>query len=632
MEAGRGEEVRKLFVGCAVATSVCCALAVETVVLKDDFETADAVAKWTLCKGVSLVDGAGVDGSRGLVWEQNEFREMQMVTQTVVTVDGNAVRPMPTAVPERFVREVSVEPGRVYSISAKVRGAITNNCLYLFFAWYDKDGRFIGRAEGQPTIYRQVGCKGWEVVRTKTQRLPSDAASAKLFVELYRTTLGRMAFDDFTVTCDEARHLERVFSSAYRNTQESGPVRFVAPYVASPERFPRARLSGEFSFVGADGDFTLKTDTVTDDRFEVTVDCARLKEGMSSVTARLFFDGKELASAAMDFTRAKVSRKVTFDAAQRLIVDGKPFLPLGVFVHPRDKEVAYLDRLRNSPFNCVIECTPEKAIMDKFHAAGLMTLPKMTWNLKYAAGMARELRDHPSLLAWYVIDEVAPDRADEKRELQKIVAENDPDHPTFAVLDRPRNADAMMGAFDIVSCDPYPVGRNRGELSKASEFPTLCRRKTYGLCPLWQVPQSFAWDWCHKYGHPDEDRYPTYEELRSMAWQAIAAGANGLLWYSAHHIFKCSPAERLEENWGNLVKVADEIKSHGDVILSEGTTATSSSPSVVVRAFEKDGAVWLLAANAERVESTAVVDVPGVRRGKVTLPALGVQLKKIGNR
>ena len=596
-----------------------------TVALKEDFEASEAAAAWTPCAGFSIVEGAGIGGSRGLVWEQAKSRPMKM--DAPPPVDGNAVRPVPTAVPERFVRELPLEPGRIYTFSVKINGLITNNCAYVFLSWFDKGGTLIGRAEGRPTIYKEAGRKGWEIVKAATQRLPSNAVRGKLMIELYRTTLGRMAFDDFEVTCDEPRHVERLFSSAYRNAQESGRVRFVVPYVAAEEKFPKEGLSGAFTFIGPDGaPFTLPADVFADDHFEITVDVARLAPGSNTVKACLSFRGNELGTAALDFTRGKIERAVTFDQRQRLIVEGKPFFPLGVYVHPADKEVPYRNRLTNTPFNCIIECSADRRMLDKFHAAGLKAIPKAPWNPKWAEPAAKNLRRHPALLAWYVIDETPADRADEKRALQRTLEAADPDHPTFAVLDRPRNADALMGAFDIVSTDPYPIGRGRGPISRASEYPRLCRAKTWGLRPLWQVPQSMAWEWFHKYGFPKENRYPRYDELRSMTWQAIAGGANGLLYYSAHHIFKCSPPEELEANWSTLVKVAGEVKSYVDVLLSEEVSVTSSSPALVVRAFRTGGETWVLVVNSTREPATGAIDVAG-QKLEVTLSPLGVEFK-----
>jgi hypothetical protein len=432
---------------------------------------------------------------------------------------------------------------------------------------------------------------------------------------------------------DARRTVERIHTSAYRDEAHKGTVRFVLPYSASRSRYPIDGLSAEFTFTGPAGSFTVPADTIASDRAEVSLDVSRLAHGAHPVTAKLRHGGETLGECSTVFTRSveQTKRRVYFDERGRTIVDGKPFFPLGVYVHPRDGEVPYLERLKGGPFNCIIECRPTRKMLDKFHEAGLMAIPRSHWKPDDIRGVYSALKDHPALLAWYIIDETPVDYAEEQISLQKIRRECDPDHPTLAVLDYPRNVDAFMGAFDVVASDPYPVGYKRPPIRIAADYPAICRARSYGIRPLWQVPQSFAWDWCHKYGHPAEDRYPTYEELRSMAWQAVAGGANGLLWYSAHHIFKCSPPEDLEKNWGALVKVAGEIGRHVDTILSpeEPPAVTTDCDDIAVRAFRKDGKVWLLAANKTFKDVSGCVTVEGFGKEELKLPPLGVATRSI---
>ena len=340
----------------------------------------------------------------------------------------------------------------------KVKGAITNNCAYLFFEWRDKDGKLLGRAGANNTIWKAVGTNGWETLRMGSQRLPSEAVRGRVYIEVYRTTLGRMAFDDFEIACDVPRHVERMFSSAYRDAASDGRVRFVLPYAASREKYPVKSLSGKFTFQGVDGVFTLPADRVLPDRAEVTVDVARLAVGAHPVVASLNFNGQLLGSASLAFTRESnpTARKVYFDARGRAIVDGKPFFALGVYVHPSDHELKYLDRLKGGPFNCVIECSARKEILDRLHSLGLKAIPRSSWwKTEDIRAMYRGFRSHPAMLAWYVIDEAPATRAPDEIARQAIRREADPDHPTIAVLDYPRNVDAFMGAFDIVAADPY---------------------------------------------------------------------------------------------------------------------------------------------------------------------------------
>jgi len=623
--------------GTRIALSLACAfiafapVASAEIVWRESFEDSAAAARWQGGRGFKIVDGVGLGGGRCMVWEEAQIRDASEAPACLAPVEGNAVRPAPPSGGANFIREFPVEPGRHYAFSVKINGGISNDCAYVFLRWCDKDGKMLGRCEGQPTIYKEAGKRGWETVKAVSQRLPSDAVKGEIYVEVYRSTLGRMCFDDFEITCDERLSVERIHSSAYRDAAAEGPVRFVVPYSAARGVHPPSSLSGEFIFTGAKGEFTVFAEAVLPDRFEVSVDVIRLALGTHPVRATLRHGDETLGSCEMSFTREEglSTKKVYFDSFGRMIVEGKPFFPIGVYVHPRDEEVKYLNRLKGSPFNCVIESRPQKKMLDLFHSAGLMVLPKAPWKPEDACSVMSSLRNHPALLAWYVIDETPAERAEEEIALQKIRREADPDHPTFAVLDYPRNADAFMGAFDVLASDPYPIGYRRQPISIAADYPVECRKKTYGIRPLWQVPQSFAWDWCHKRGHPAEDRYPTYEELRSMAWQAVAGGANGLLWYSAHHIFKSSPPDKLEENWSNLVKVADEVKAHVNVLLSDEIppSVTTAPDAIAARVFRKSGKTWLLVANKTKEPAAGEVAIAGFGKINVSLPPLGVDFK-----
>ena len=76
-------------------------------------------------------------------------------------------------------------------------------------------------------------------------------------------------------------------------------------------------------------------------------------------------------------------------------------------------------------------------------------------------------------------------------------------------------------------------------------------------------------------------RAPTEAELRSMCWQCIANGANGLVLYSYFDLFKQPNGERAETRWAECCRVGAEIQAQIPVLLSvEGAGRT------LVRAVE----------------------------------------------
>ena len=113
-----------------------------------------------------------------------------------------------------------------------------------------------------------------------------------------------------------------------------------------------------------------------------------------------------------------------------------------------------------------------------------------------------------------------------------LLEEIDPDHPTWAVTDKPKHARALLPCYDVIGMDPYPVGNKgwRNDIGICSGWPREAREGMFDMRPMWQVPQVFNWAWYRKGDNdpPPDLRMPTRQEIANMCWQGVAAGANGL--------------------------------------------------------------------------------------------------------
>ena len=583
----------------------------DEVVWRDTFDSQSSITNWYCESGFSIRAGAGERGSGALVWEESAVRPKPPPgTEPKYQEEDNIVRELPQDGRKICRRSIPVEPGCRYTVSVRLNGSITNNCGYVFFDWYAKDGKRRGHWVAKPTLWKDVGTKGWQTLSFSSQRMPADAFFADIYIEFYRTTLGVMRFDNFTVTRDKKRFVELMFSSAYRDEQSEGDVRFVAPYILA-RGLRRSEVSGRFVFAGKDGKITVDADKMSDDYFEAKLDLERLAFGCNEVRAEILRNGEVLDSCTMMFTRpaTPAARKVRVDGRGITCIDDKPFFRVGVFVHPKDIKLQYLGRLKGGPFNCVIECAPQADVLDRIHKTGLMAIPKSPHSVEGVRNRYSALKNHPALLAWYVIDEARPDRALVEIPLQKLRREIDPHHPAFAVLSQAENAAPLMGCYDIVALDPYPLSVNssypadcdRQDLLDVALWPGIMKENCYGLTPVWQVPQAFSWGWLRNWGKPELDRFPTYDELRSMSWQSIAGGANGILWYAASMIFSRMEKfpEEGEKCWSDLVKVAAEINAKMPYLVSEEhAPGVAIRPAdVAARTFKKDGKVAVLVTN-----------------------------------
>lgn len=158
------------------------------------------------------------------------------------------------------------------------------------------------------------------------------------------------------------------------------------------------------------------------------------------------------------------------------------------------------------------------------------------------------LRGHPGLVAWKGIDEPANLYRGNARvaaagmqRARDVIRAIDPDHPVL-VTHAPRNVGnlaAYRPAYDICGVDVYPIAYPPG--LHADDIPTddlgivgdVTRTiaAAAGPKPTWTTLQ-IAWSGVVKPGATL--RFPTFAQQRFMAYDAIVAGARGLVFFGGH--------------------------------------------------------------------------------------------------
>ncbi len=88
---------------------------------------------------------------------------------------------------------------------------------------------------------------------------------------------------------------------------------------------------------------------------------------------------------------------------------------------------------------------------------------------------------------------------------------------------------------DITGCDIYPVKKDNRPIHRMGD--ALERWKAVGLGrPVWMVLQAFSWHELGEYYGVTEPAYPTFAESRFMAYDVIARGAGGVLYWGSHYL------------------------------------------------------------------------------------------------
>jgi len=551
-----------------------------------------------------VVPGAGLDGSAGLV--------------LTLKADERPKWPLP--------QMFKVEPGEAYRFEAWLDDSAfreaRNKRISVSFAPYDasfKNYRGAGSVRVEDNVVRK---DRWVKVEGTTGPMAPNIVQARFYLWANDGSSGTAKFDRFKVVKIAANPVENLACSAYRDMAAEGEVSFAAHYTLNPVKHKASELSGELQFAGVNGpatrgvplgDGTLRTTLAVGD-FALGTNVVRMVLKNRA--------GTEIGSSEMIFCRVRElpKRKVCFDAFGHTLVDGKRFLPLGMYFGQTFGEAELAFYTNGTPFNCLLSyrnlaVNDETALLDRCDRAGLKYIVCMSgyygsmlesrknrvrFTEEYVRRQLLRYRKHPAVLAWYLADELTTNAEPLLRERKELCHELDPDHPTYIVQNRPDTVRPFVNGYDVIGMDPYPIGsmftgkiRPEG-IRLAADWSLASIAESYGFRPSWIVPQAFDWgcyypEWRTKY--PDEVRMPTCEELRSMTFQGLAGGANGFVYYSFFDIYetegkkKKTGAERAKA-WSDVVAVAKEVKAHESVILSDpGPAVFCTSKDVVARSW-----------------------------------------------
>jgi len=351
-----------------------------------------------------------------------------------------------------------------------------------------------------------------------------------------------------------------------------------------------------------------------------------------------------------DSLRGSPASRCTIDGQNRLIVDGKPFFPLGFYA---GRNLDDLRAMADSPFNCVLDygvtaqdIETTRKYLDEAHRLGVKIIfcvndvyPSATYRKKLGdwvgndailEGVVTTFREHPALIAWYNNDEIAFEKKEEIEGYYRRIKKLDPNHPQLMVHYRPGSYRTFVNAYDIVGVDLYPIPKH--PVTQLSDRIDIAWKEIEGKKPVWAVPQTFAWYQHRKPEDPNDTlgrrrlpmpnewndgRAPTYEETRGMTYLALVHRANGIIYWCYYNM---SYLPDFVERWHFMKRIGAEVKELFPVLLSPEEMPVSIEPeNDAIHCLMKvcDGKRYLLAVNASREPHRPSFGVPAGVSGSV---------------
>ena len=353
--------------------------------------------------------------------------------------------------------------------------------------------------------------------------------------------------------------------------------------------------------------------------------------GDNVITCRLAGDGQELATTTVTLTKlAPKPNEVKIDnVTNGMIVDGRPFLPVGLYCQPEVGTLAEEESLYG--FNVISpywsrttvrtkdEIAQIRGQMDHCASVGMRVnyhLEQACMNLqgKQLEDAIRPeieaFKDHPALLAWYIADEpeyksVTPERL---QIVYKLVKKLDPYHPIGVCI---AVADAMpkyMQSMDFIMSDSYPIPHE--SVTRVADAMDAAHRGTINSKPVWDIPQVYG-------GGELWYREPTANEVRVMTYLAVIHGATGIQYFIRRPPIR-NPGSLIV--WSECRTVAMELSQLAPAILSRelAPSVRCNLPQVQAKAYLDRGMLFAVAVNTVNRPANMQLKIDSGYSGKAT--------------
>ena len=638
----QGWHMSKLkIVACFICTlAVGPAIAAENLLKNPGFE--DGEKFWNRVSGdVRIAAGDGYQGSMALVWENEESARHLF--------------------PEQFVE---LEPGRVYHFTALVkkdRFSGNDSDIYVGIEWNLRSGQWGGSCYGNPVDDNGILRDGWVRFEGTTAPMPADVGKACFILATAKTSVGRLRFDNVTLEGREVKYVEFLTTDAYRNTISCEEVHFLAALHLDTVKHALADYTAGLVYRTVKGEtVTIPADTLTAEEAVFSLDGRAICKGSQLVRFEVRRAGleKPIGEASIRLTRLErpLRRRVTYDASRRMLHDGKPFFPIGMYTGRMSEED--LEIYRRSPFNFatqyggmtmwdlnrwekigVLVAADVRSLIYGYDYSAKSRFKTLSESQEALRGKYAEIGDSPALAMWYLNDEAPVSHAQNVAEVNAFLHEIDPERATLTCLCHPKTVKSFLPSFDFLAVDTYPIGAKSGGTAIGSVYDRQVESKVnmHAMRPHWFIPQTFNWGWCRsdeeirRFGITDL-RMPNRAELGNMYWQGIAAGANGILAYSFSSMRRHMKEDEFAMSWADVCAVAQEIRDLESVLLAEDRPIEKGlAGSIVARAWRLDGMDWYLIVNRTREAAKGCLPLGAKALSLKTVLGTGVTLAADGD-
>ncbi|WP_445247426.1 hypothetical protein [Microcoleus sp. OTE_8_concoct_300] len=255
------------------------------------------------------------------------------------------------------------------------------------------------------------------------------------------------------------------------------------------------------------------------------------------------------------------------------VIDKKPFFPFG-FYHvswestAQERKSALRD-IAAAGFNTIhasaTNLNDYGEFLDQAERLGVYVLTEQ--NSIGLLNLINAFKQKPAVLGWNIADDVdngklVPQEVLKFHQQAKLA---DPHHITY-ISGYSNKIKQFGNCADVLAMQSYPIGNGNDEISLTYDRISLARDAvSRDKKAVYANVQAFAWQNTKK-GESHPIRVPTFDEVRNMTYQALLAGAKGIIYYTYHDgDWHLSSYPAL---WAGMKTLVPEIKAISSLVLN----------------------------------------------------------------
>ncbi len=378
---------------------------------------------------------------------------------------------------------------------------------------------------------------------------------------------------------------------------------------------------------------------------EISLDAGELETGNYEIRVSLLdTDGATLAEASQDLHKlppAPAGSEVRIDGDNRIIVDGEPFFPIGIW-WPDESDRVFRE-ISEAGFNTVMiryafvwrPAEESRRLVEKLEQHGLKLVDRGTSassvsNVESLRNYISNTKQYSPLIAWFSSDEPDSDEAEIRRkrgplaQRRSVIRKEDPYHLVYVNMMHPGSAGAFAAATDVTGFDYYPCYERDGEcMAPMGSYAGKMQQAIASVNneqPIWLIAQlhphlRYATGFHHR-----PDRIPNFTEQRCVVYQSIVHGAKGIFWF----VYEFLGTDKITDHpgeWYALRALATEMAALSPVFLSPDSELDVMLPpkddDVHLMLKDHAGDLYLFAVSTSRGPKTLTVNIPGLKDKKI---------------